>query len=233
MSLAQVAPEHRGVVAVRNEADLERLRLVRRRQSERPRGPPDLRLRQVADREEQSVQDGPRKTPQEVRLVLTVVRRPAQQSALGPARQASVVTRRDVATAQRVGPPDQVPELREAVAPHARNRCAPGSVLAHEVANHVLRELPLQIEHAVWRAETCRHRSSICNALEAAARAGRSGTSTASPVATTTSARLPGSSISRRSASALTTRRPGDGRPPGRRPRPPHRPRRPPSPGRS
>ncbi len=49
MPVIQARGQEAGVVAVRDEADVEALRLLRRDQAQLPGAPPDLRLAQLAD----------------------------------------------------------------------------------------------------------------------------------------------------------------------------------------
>ena len=174
MVLRQVPAQDPGVVVVGNEADLERLRLVRRVEAEPPRLRPDLRLRQLADRQEQTVERLAGHPPQEVRLVLVVIGAKVEFRRAGAGSDhARVVPRRQPAAVQRVRPHEEVPELREAVAADARDRRAAGRVLRHEVVDHVAREVLLHVEHVVRHVELGGDGLGVRDPVEAAAGARR------------------------------------------------------------
>src|SRR5689334_10636601 len=107
------------MIAVGNEADVLALYLVRDdREAERPRAFARFGLRHLADRQKHAPNDRAVYPPEEVALVLGRVPT-AQQLTRSRAR---VVTGRDPLGFQRVGLAEQIAELRERVASHARDR---------------------------------------------------------------------------------------------------------------
>ena len=105
--------------------------------------------------------------PEEVRLVLRAIEA-AMQHAVVDAR---VVARRDPLRVDRVGLHEQIAELRERVAAHARNRRAAARVLVHEVVDDVAAERALEIEHVVRHAELLADAPRVVDRVERAARA--------------------------------------------------------------
>src|SRR5262249_19563933 len=107
-----------------DEADLLRLRLLRRRQASAARDLPDLRLRQLAKREQGLRQLLLRQTEQKVRLVLLPVAASQQQPP--PERlielHPRVVSRRDAIRSDARGLLDEVMKLDVVVAQDARAR---------------------------------------------------------------------------------------------------------------
>jgi len=51
----------------------------------------------------------------------------------------------------------QVSELRESIAPHARNRRPPPRVLIHEIINDIMAERALHVQHVVRNPQLLAH----------------------------------------------------------------------------
>ena len=85
--------------------------------------------------------------------------------------RARVVPGRDPPRVDRVGLHEQVAELRERVAAHARNRRASVRVLVHEIVDDVATERALEIEHVVRNAERLTDAPRVVHRVERAARA--------------------------------------------------------------
>ena len=145
----QVALEHADVVVVGDEADFYRLGLVGRDEPEPAGHDARLPLGELSHGRAQPRHDGTVDPPQKVRLVLLRVAAAVQRSVAGdhvmPGRHGSAV--------QRIGMVQEIAELGEGVAAHARNRGPPARVLRHEVADHVAAEPLLEIHYVVRNAE--------------------------------------------------------------------------------
>ena len=163
---AEVARDDLRVIAVGNEADVLALRLLRHdAESQLARELARLFLGELADGEEHPPYDGAVYSPEEVALVLRAVA-PAMQLAIHRAR---VMPSGDVPRVERVGLAQEVAELREGIAAHARDRRATGGVLAHEIADDVAAECALEVEHVVRNADARAHAARVIYGVERAA----------------------------------------------------------------
>ena len=164
--------EQRAVVAERDEADLLALRLVRRRQLELGRDPPDLRLGQVAEREARASQLLLVEHPQEVGLVLVGIRGAEEAPAA-----VAVLEARVVAGGDRIGSiggqaaVQQLVELDVLVARLARvGRCAV-EIGINERVDHALAELALHVEREERDLDQLRNATRVVGCVRRAARA--------------------------------------------------------------
>src|SRR5262245_8757454 len=80
------------------------------------------------------------------------------------------MTRGDPLGVDAVGLHEQIAELRECVAAHARNGRASTRVFAHEVVDDVAAERTLEVEHVVRHAEGLADAARIVHRVERAAR---------------------------------------------------------------
>ena len=96
-----------------------------------------------------------------------------QPAAVGRAVNAGVVAGRDLLRTEATRAIEQRRELQIAVAVRAGQRRASGRVLAHEVRDDRLLELPLEIDDVVRKTESGGHAPRILEVVERAARAPR------------------------------------------------------------
>src|SRR6267143_117554 len=157
--------EHRHVVVVRDETDLDRFLLIRSHQSQPPGDRASLLLGEIAHRRQHAVHHRAIDPPQEVRLILLAVAAAEQRATVGD----RVMPGRNRIAVERVGVIEEVPELREGVAAHAGNGRAPARVFGHEIVDHVVPEPVLEIEDVVWNAELVRHQLRVGDRVEGAA----------------------------------------------------------------
>ena len=164
---AEACGHHFGVIAVRHEADVLAFRLgCHHAQTELAGDGARLGLGAVSHGEEHPRQHLAPDAPEEVTLVLGRIL-PHEQP---PVDNARVVARGHPMRIDAVGGRDQVAELGEGVAPHARDRGATARVLGHEVVHHVPAERRLQVEHVVRHADRLAHAPGVVHRVERAAR---------------------------------------------------------------
>ena len=159
------------MVAVGDEADLVAVRLLRDRQAERAGVLADRRLLEAADRKHRVGELRLRQREEEVRLILGRIGA-AQEPILagrGIPLDAGVMAGGDEVGVERLGPRRQRRELQVAVAVHAGNRRAAAGVLAHEVRDHLLGELPLEIDDVVGDADAPGHTPGVVQVVDRAA----------------------------------------------------------------
>jgi len=165
--------EKPSVVVVRNETDLLALGLVGGDEAQGPGLGAHLLLGQFAHGKPCRGELGLAQRPQEVRLVLSrISAAPEQIPSRGAiVRDPRVVARRHSGRVPGARAMKQRAELDVAVAYHARHRRASGRVLAGEVRDHGLVELPLTVEEVVRDAEPARHLAGVVHGLRRAAAA--------------------------------------------------------------
>ena len=80
-----------------------------------------------------------------------------------------VMTGRDPACVDRIRLAQQVAELGEGVASHARDRRAPARILGDEVLHHVAAKGGFEVEHVVRHAELLADAARVVHAVQRAA----------------------------------------------------------------
>src|SRR5262245_58696462 len=140
-----------GVVAIRNEADLLALGLVRRGKLPLRCEAPYVLLGQAADREDRRRELLLREAEQEVRLVLASVESPQEPLTArgGIVVLARVVSGRDVLDAEGSRARQQALELDLGIAPRARQGSAPLEIVADEGGDHSVLERALEVDDVV------------------------------------------------------------------------------------
>jgi hypothetical protein len=103
--------------------------------------------------------------PQEVRLVLGAVGAPVQRASL----RAGVVAGGDGVAVQCPSVGEEIGELRERVAAHARYRRAAACVLAHEILDDVPAEPVLEVEDVVRDPKAIGHGARVLDRVQGAA----------------------------------------------------------------
>src|SRR6185503_1698631 len=143
-----------------DEADVLALALVRRRQAQRARLLAHLGLRAVAQREERSAEGLLGEPPEDVGLVLGLVRRPLEgRPALRVGAAPRVVSGRDEIAIELARAAHQLPELEPVVALHAGIGSAAREVFPDEVLDHVRLEVLLEIQHVMREAHAAGDRA--------------------------------------------------------------------------
>src|SRR5437899_2820133 len=162
----QMTLEHAHIVIIRDEADLHRLDLFGGDEAEAPGDGSRLALGQVADGRQHPRHHAPVDAPEEVGLVFPGIA-PAEQRAIVRDR---VMAGGHVRAVERVRVVQEVAELGERVAAHARDGRAAARVLGDEVGDHVAAEAIFEIQDVVRDPELVRHEPGVGDRIEGAAR---------------------------------------------------------------
>src|SRR5437667_2597162 len=162
----QMTLEHAHIVIIRDEADLHRLDLFGGDEAEAPGDGSRLALGQVADGRQHPRYHAPVDAPEEVGLVFPGIA-PAEQRAIVRDR---VMAGGHVRAVERVRVVQEVAELGERVAAHARDGRAAARVLGDEVGDHVAAEAIFEIQDVVRDPELVRHEPGVGDRIEGAAR---------------------------------------------------------------
>src|SRR5438552_1277345 len=162
----QMTLEHAHIVIIRDEADLHRLDLLGGHETEPPGDGSRLALGQIADGRQHPRHHAPVDAPEEVRLVFPGIA-PAEQRAIARNR---VMAGGHVRAVERVRVVQEVAELGERVAAHARDGRAAARVLGDEVGDHIATEAVFEIQDVVRDPELVRHEPGVGDRIEGAAR---------------------------------------------------------------
>src|SRR5579872_5728868 len=170
--LAQISLEKRRVVAIGDEANLLAIHLIGDWQSQAAGDLAHFGLIQLADRKQRAGQLRLRQAEEEVGLILACVHAFAQLIASGGvARNAGVVSGRNLRGANRIGHLQKLIELDEVVAKRAGDGRAPGQILADEGSDHLLLEALLEIHHVVGNAQALGYVAGVVDIIDGAATA--------------------------------------------------------------